>query len=210
MSDERVAEILDEKPNPASFEPTGAGEHPVGPVGIVMLIVYFIGLSTLVFYSLVQFLPERTSTETTAAGMSTMTYLYWTMTIAGEIRLFITVALAGSLGSLVHALRSLYWYIGHRVLVRSWVPKYILMPFVGATLSVVFYFVIRGGFFAAGTNVSQTNPYGFIAVGVLIGMFTEQAVLKLKEVAETMLAKPQPGADAKPEETSKSTDEEHS
>jgi hypothetical protein len=31
-------------------------------------------------------------------------------------------------------------------------------------------------------------------------MFSEQAVLKLKEVAETLLAKPQPGADAKPQE----------
>jgi hypothetical protein len=31
-------------------------------------------------------------------------------------------------------------------------------------------------------------------------MFSEQAVLKLKEVAETLLAKPQPGGDSTPQE----------
>ena len=35
----------------------------------------------------------------------------------------------------------------------------------------------------------------------LIGLFSEQAVLKLKEVAETLLSKPSPGADAKPQES---------
>jgi hypothetical protein len=121
--------------------------------------------------------------------------------------LFIIVALAGSLGSLVHALRSVYWYIGNRSLVRSWIPKYILMPFVGSTLGITFYLVIRGGFFSAGGNVNQTNPYGFTALGALIGMFSEQAVLKLKEVAETLLSKPHPGSDAKPEEKSSETEE---
>ncbi|MGD0339947.1 MAG: hypothetical protein ABSB78_14295 [Bacteroidota bacterium] len=185
--------------NQSAAPPDGVGNRPVGPVGIVLLIIYFIALSTLIFYSLIQFLPEKTSSEAAAGGVPAMTYLYWNMTIPGEIRLFITVGLAGTLGSLVHALRSLYWYIGNRALVRSWIPKYVLMPFVGATLAIAFYFVIRGGFFSAGTNVNQTNPYGFTALGVLIGMFTEQAILKLKEVAETMLAKPHPGADAKPE-----------
>jgi hypothetical protein len=36
--------------------------------------------------------------------------------------------------------------------------------------------------------------------GALVGMFSEQAVLKLKEVAETLLAKPEPGEDAVPQE----------
>jgi hypothetical protein len=31
-------------------------------------------------------------------------------------------------------------------------------------------------------------------------MFSEQAVLKLKEVAETVLAKPEPGEDSKPQD----------
>ena len=103
------------------------------------------------------------------------------------------VAMAGALGGLAHALRSLYWYIGDRELVFSWLAMYILLPFVGTTLGLVFYFVIRGGFFSPTATIEQTSPFGFAALAGLVGMFSEQAVLKLKEVAETLLSKPQQG-----------------
>jgi len=101
--------------------------------------------------------------------------------------------MAGALSALVHALRSLYWYVGNRELVFSWLVMYILLPFVGATLGLVFYFVIRGGFFSPTATIEQTSPFGFAALAGLVGMFSEQAVLKLKEVAETLLSKPQQG-----------------
>ena len=110
------------------------------------------------------------------------------------------VAMAGALSALVHALRSLYWYVGNRELVFSWLVMYILLPFVGATLGLVFYFVIRGGFFSPEATIEQTSPFGFAALSGLVDMFSEQAVLKLEEVAETLLAKPQPGEDAAPQE----------
>lgn len=178
---------------------TLVGQKRVGPVGIVLLIVYVIVLSVVAVYGLIRFLPEPTSASQNAGMLPTVTFFVWTFPASQEVRLFITVALAGLLGSLVHVLRSLYWYIGNRVLTRSWVPKYILIPIVGSVLSVAFYLVIRGGFFSGGPNVDQTNPYGFMALGVLIGMFSEQAVLKLKDVAETLLSKPPKGEDASPQ-----------
>jgi len=78
--------------------------------------------------------------------------------------------------------------------------RYILLPFVGSTLGLVFYFVIRGGFFSPEATIEQTSPFGFAGLGALLGMFSEQAVLKLKEVAETLLVKPEPGEDAVPQE----------
>jgi hypothetical protein len=111
------------------------------------------------------------------------------------------VLLAGALGSILHDLRSVYWYIGNRSLVRSWLAMYIVLPFAGATLALIFYLVIRGGFFSPQSSFKETSPFGFAAFAALIGMFSPQAVLKLREVAETLLAKPQPGANAKPQET---------
>jgi hypothetical protein len=77
---------------------------------------------------------------------------------------------------------------------------YVLLPFVGSTLGLVFYFVIRGGFFSPEATIEQTSPFGFAGLGALVGMFSEQAVLKLKEVAEILLAKPSVGKDPVPQE----------
>lgn len=52
-----------------------------------------------------------------------------TFTVADEIRLLLIVMLAGALGSLVHSIRSFFWYIGNRELVWSWTGKYLMQPF---------------------------------------------------------------------------------
>lgn len=184
---------------PDSEEQPVLGDKQVGAVGIVLLILYLIGLSILSICGLIRFLPEEVSAAGQSSQVSYIVFLFWSFSLNQEICLFITVALAGLLGSLVHALRSLYWYVGQRNLTRSWIPKYILLPIVGTVLALAFYLVIRGGFFSAGANVGQTNPYGFTALAVLIGMFSEQAALKLKSVAETLLSKPPQGSDASPQ-----------
>lgn len=166
------------------------GESRVGLIGIILITVYLILLTLLLLHGLGQFWPEGTE-----SGKSDVTFLFWTFSVSGEVRLLILIAFAGALGGLVRALRSLYWYIGNRDLRWSWLPMYILLPFVGTTLGLVFYFVIRGGFFSPQATVEQTSPFGFVALASLVGLFTEQAVLKLKEVAETLLAKPQQGKD---------------
>lgn len=112
-----------------------------------------------------------------------------------EVRLLLIVILAGALGSLVHTVRSVFWYIGNRNLKWSWLAKYVLQPFAGSALAVIFYVVVRGGFFSPQTTFEQTSPFGFAALAALVGLFSEQAVLKLKKVAETVLERPEPGAD---------------
>jgi hypothetical protein len=116
-----------------------------------------------------------------------------------EVRLLWIVILAGALGSLVHALRSVYWYVGNRNLVWSWLGKYLLIPFSGSALAVIFYFVIRGGFFSPQSGFSQTSPFGFAAMAALVGLFSEPAVIKLKQVAETVFTAPSAGANPTPQ-----------
>ena len=110
------------------------------------------------------------------------------ISIWDEVRLLLMVILAGTLGSLVHTVRSVYWYVGNRRLKWSWVVKYILQPFEGGALAMIFYVVVRGGFFSPQTTVQNTSPFGFAALAALVGLFSEQAVLKLKTVAKPFLS----------------------
>lgn len=107
----------------------------------------------------------------------------------------------GALGGLLHALRSAFWYAGHRELYWRWFPMYILLPFGGSILGLVFYLAIRGGFFSPNATIEQTSPYGFAALSALVGLFSQQAILKLKQVFETLLTKTPKGDDSKPQET---------
>lgn len=120
-----------------------------------------------------------------------------TATIYLETRLLLLVMLAGALGSLMHSLRSLYWYTGNRMMVWSWVGFYLLLPLTGAILAVIFYFVVRGGFFSPQASFENTSPFGFAALSALVGLFSPQATLKLKEIAETIFTKPGGGEDSK-------------
>lgn len=156
--------------------------------------------------------PLSTATETPSAGASPqasptaspteepreqadlVSFFSGRWEIPPEKRLLLIVILAGALGSLLHALRSLAWYVGNRELRWSWLAMYVLLPFAGALLAVVFYFVIRAGF---GGNPAVTGHFGFAAFSALIGLFSEQAIQRLKLVAETMLSKVEPGEDHK-------------
>ncbi len=141
-----------------------------------------------------------TPTPTPSAERGRIRILFWHFEIWDEVRLLLIVILAGALGSLVHTVRSVYWYVGNRKLKWSWLPKYLLQPFAGSALAMIFYVVVRGGFFSPQTTFESTSPFGFAALAALVGLFSEQAVLKLKTVAETVLERPAPGANASPQD----------
>ena len=115
-----------------------------------------------------------------------------------EVRLLLVVLIAGVLGGLLHVIRSLFWYVGQRDLRWSWVLMYVLLPFAGALLGLAFYLIIRGGFFPM-AKANESNPIGFAALAMLIGLFSAQAGLKLKVIFETVFSAPAPGANAQPQ-----------
>jgi hypothetical protein len=173
----------------------------VGFAGKLSITIYLLLFSFLLVYGLVQFWPSPSPASSESSAPPPVMLFCWKIFVSDEVRLLLIVAMAGALGGLVHSLRSLYWYVGNKELMWNWMLMYVLRPFVGTTLALVFYFVIRGGLFSPQATVSQTSPFGFAGLGGLIGLFSDQAVLKLKEVAETLLSKPAPGADAIPQES---------
>jgi len=115
-----------------------------------------------------------------------------------DTALFLVVLLAGALGGLLHSIRSFVWYVGNRQLRWSWVPRYLVLPIEGALLSAVTYLLVRAGFLGFHGNATP-SAYGFAATGALMGMFSQPAILKLKQVAETLFTTPPQGSDAVPQ-----------
>lgn len=110
------------------------------------------------------------------------------------------VLLAGALGGLLHGIRSFVWYVGNRELRWSWVPTYLTLPIVGALLATVMYLLVRAGFVGF-VGPTSPSPYGFAAASALVGLFSQPAILKLKEVAETLFKRPEEGADSRPQDS---------
>jgi hypothetical protein len=108
------------------------------------------------------------------------------------------VVVAGALGGMVHALRSLYWYAGNRRLVRSWLLMYSLLPVVGALLALIVYLLIRGGFVTGFGPSVEVSPYGSAAMAALVGLFSENASAKLRQVFSTLLTPAEQGTDHAP------------
>jgi hypothetical protein len=61
---------------------------------------------------------------------------------------------------------------------------YITRPFLGSGLALFFYFLIRGGLLTIGTEIMMMNVVVIAGLSGLIGMFSEQAILKLSEIAD--------------------------
>jgi hypothetical protein len=98
---------------------------------------------------------------------------------------FLLLALgAGILGSFMHAAQSLAAYVGNREFRRSWILWYVLRPFIGGVLGMLFYFVIRAGLITP--TADAVSPYGVVSFGALAGWFSKQATDKLAEVFDTL------------------------
>jgi len=76
---------------------------------------------------------------------------------------------------------------------------YVLLPFTGAVIAVIFYAVIRAGLLPVPSTKEASLV--IVAISVLVGLFSQQAAVKLKDVAEAFLAKPAvgPAAESKPQ-----------
>jgi hypothetical protein len=113
--------------------------------------------------------------------------------LSGDGFLFLVVLFAGMIGATIRSLSYLAWYVRKGKFSIGAVWYYLFQPFFGATLAVIFYVVLRGGF-GSGT-IGKNNLYSFAAVAFLSGLFTQNVLAKLKLIAESILVsteKPKP------------------
>lgn len=99
--------------------------------------------------------------------------------------LFLLVAIAGFLGSMIHLATSFTNYIGAGQFKRSWILWYLVKPFTATAVALVFYLVLKAGLlsFDGGSGI---NPYGLVIMAALAGLFTDKATIKLEEIFTTL------------------------
>jgi hypothetical protein len=198
----------------------GPGETAVGWLGIVGLTGYLVGLALFLAFNLVAHWPTGacpsdpvapSSTAPTSTTLATVppspspepkpcvTIRGQALAYGSEGRLLFIVVFAAALGGTLHALRSLYWYVGNREFRQSWVLSYLLLPWTGSIVGLLIYFLLRAGLLSGATSVENTNVFGIAAIGSLAGLFSQQAVLKLKQVFETLWTPPAEGKNSVPQ-----------
>jgi hypothetical protein len=161
---------------------------------IVIMAIYLVLLTVAVVVSIIQIWPPSTGES---ADKDQFPILFWNnVELTSEAHLVLLVVLAAVAGSQAFVIRSFSWYVGQRKLKNSWILYYLLMPLIGITVALAFYFVIRGGFLSSESSSQNLSPIGFVAMGLLVGMFTDSAVEKLKSVAEAFFEKKKQGDDA--------------
>jgi hypothetical protein len=191
-----------------AHEHAAAGEHPASPRrhrapptadegpgtgfiprnAIVVLAVVLVAAAAFCLYSLIVFWP---SSAPNAKPVQPVDYFGWERGLSRDTLFFLIVAFGGALGGLVHTIRSVSWYTGNRNLRWSWLLFNLMLPIVGALGGVVFYVVLRAGLFTTTGQLESANPYGFTAVAIMAGLFSEQAMEKLRQIA-TELFSPRP------------------
>jgi hypothetical protein len=102
--------------------------------------------------------------------------------------IFLLVASAGFLGSMIHIASSFTAFIGSNQFLKSWLLWYIVKPFTGASLALVLYFVLRAGLLNVGDS-NIINLFGVVTLAALAGLFSDKASMKLEEVF-TVLFRP--------------------
>lgn len=106
-----------------------------------------------------------------------------------ELALILLVLLAGALGSVVYAMRSFAWWLGHERYSDTWTWWYVLRVPVGAVLAVGVYLVLRGGLVSVSTSTADINAYGVCGLAFITGFASRQLADWLYSVAERMFPK---------------------
>jgi hypothetical protein len=167
------------------------------PSSTVIFASLAVALATVMgtLYTLWKFWPT-TAILQSKSDVTPVHFFWMTKHVSIEIRLFVVVALAGALGGLLHSTRSFAWYVGHSSLKYRWFAYYIGMVFIGAGLATIVYVVIRGGIVSGKAQSADINPYGFVAIGAIVGLFSEQALEMLRRVATDFFHEAPQGADS--------------
>jgi hypothetical protein len=183
--------------------------NDMGPTARTAIPLAVVAASLLVFSQLVALWPAvlnatpDISREAAGAVISTpepmrssMLFGVWHPSFQPEVAVLLMVVMTGLLGALIGTGRKYQRWAHSDLLTRRDQWSYALLPLQGAMLAVVVYFTFRGGFL--GTDATAPlNPYGIAAVAGIVGLFTDNAMHKLRQIMDTLFGRPtQPEVEA--------------
>jgi hypothetical protein len=153
-------------------EPAPASTWMLWAIGLFLMV-----LAVLFVYLVIQIWPPEPSSE---GPVRLLGFIRFQGT--GEVRFILLAAFMGLVGSVIQSMTYFAYYVGKRRFQRSWAIWYVLRPFIGMPLALIFYFAVRGGFFSLSAGADAVSPFGVAALCGIVGMFSKQAMDKLQEV----------------------------
>jgi hypothetical protein len=153
--------------------------------GVLAIGVYQVILALALLALLFVLWPERAA-DGGKGWKATLAVGSPAITLGDDARLILIVLCAGALGSHVHAATSFASYVGNDRLRLRWAWWYVLRPFIGMALALIFYFVVRGGLLVTSAASTEISVFGVAAVAGLVGMFSKQATDKLRELFDSL------------------------
>ena len=164
-----------------------------------VLGVYLVGMSILLVYLVYELWPTAAPQSIGPTGgtvpletpgpptTSTVTFVGgFELEVSEDSRVILLVVAVGALGSFIHTATSFATFVGNQKMVWSWAWWYLLRPFIGLSLALIFYFAVRGGLLSASADAGSISLFGIAAVSGLVGMFSKQATDKLEELFDTL------------------------
>lgn len=173
---------------PSAPQPTPApsmGEWAIWWIGIYILASILVEISLIV-----EFWPIKEGEGDARKWKDYYELLkFYKFDVSPQGRIIVLVLLAGGLGGIVDVLREYTLQTRRHALKKGAGWWFVLRPFEGAVIALIFYFVVGVHPDAsADTDKVYENIFGGVAVAALVGLFSQQAVRKLQEVAETLFA----------------------
>ena len=111
--------------------------------------------------------------------------------------ILLLVLLVGALGGALHGISSFADFVGNRQFVSNWGLWYLVRPYVGGVLAVIVYLALRSNLVSSESGASMSDIFKITAMAGLVGLFSDKAALKLKDVFETLFTpRANPRADA--------------
>ncbi len=101
-------------------------------------------------------------------------------------KLLLLLFLMGSLGGVIHGISSFSAFVGNRDFKPSWIWWYIYKPFQAGLVALAVFLVFRAGFGVGNFSLDTADCLKSSAFAIMIGLFSELAAIKLKDVFESL------------------------
>lgn len=178
------------------------GDADVGTTGVCVVSFYLVLVFSVLIYCLARvWMKFDTCAATVAAAVAAAGGTAGADAKAAipDIDLMCLVAIVGALGALIHAMRSFVAFVGNGNLKVCWLPMYLLLPFIGSSLALVFFLILKGILSnGTSTGVACNGTLGYLAVAGIVGLFTEETIGKIQEIAQSILSRKQEQKDSLP------------
>jgi len=174
-----------EEPPPAPPVETAFPAGSTGPVALWLIIFAIVSIAGTLIGLWLHGKPAAVTKSGILGGLNSGTAVH-------VVEALISMMAAG-VGSCV---TTVLGYLSHASVKKdfdsAYVPWYVARPLMGMLLGLVFYFVVRGGLVLLmapagdGETMENLDPWGVAALGALVGLFSKNAIEKLREIFDTL------------------------